>query len=539
MAEFNLIDKPWIPCIDSVGSLVEISIRDTLLQARDLREICDDSPLVTVAVHRLLLAILYRAFEGPKDFREWKQIYGNGNFDSHPIEEYLGKWKHRFDLLGETKPFYQMELFETNKQVSVSRLATECASGNNATLFDHCGDDMEVEWTLAQAAKRLIACQSFALGFGKSGNAKIDGLDQVLPYSADAIALRGMSIWLQGRSLFETLMINLVPTNDNSLPPWELKDSNKYRDRLQGKVRKFVTCFGVVDRLTWQSRLVRLIPRDSTISKMYFTQGRSADKSAGDPMKVYRISKEEGISALSLSSSKAAWRDAHSILMIRGAQSSECRPECFNLVARAHSSGVIDASRSFITHIVGLAAAPNKAGKFLLWRHERMPVLAALLNSVDLTERLGLLLKNAESAADGLKNRALRISRLYLSPDCESSGGRQPDKANVAKIVEAIDPRPAYWARLEEHFFALLENLPNDWDKTNNDWKPENQQRATRIWREHVKREARRALEESIQSLGTTARAIQAIARVRTDFNDDDLNPSQQIVRKTKGGKKK
>ena len=74
MAEFNLIDEPWIPCIDLHGQRVEYGIRDTLLKAHELREICDDSPLVTVAIHRLLLAILYRAHEGPKGFGDWRRM---------------------------------------------------------------------------------------------------------------------------------------------------------------------------------------------------------------------------------------------------------------------------------------------------------------------------------------------------------------------------------------------------------------------------------------------------------------------------------
>jgi CRISPR system Cascade subunit CasA len=543
MAEFNLIEKPWIPCIDPDGKLAEYGIRDTLLKAHKLREIYDDSPLVTLAIHRLLLAILYRSLSGPTAFSDWEKWYGNGAFDKHAIEDYLNDWKSSFDLLAEDKPFYQMGRFETSKPISVNRLSTESASGNNTTLFDHCEDNIEVKWTRAQAAKSLVACQSFALGFGRSGNAHINGIDETLPYSTDAIALRGMSIWLQGNSLFETLILNLVPVNDSSLPPWELKDSNQYRDRLKGKDRVVVTAFGIVDRLTWQSRLVKLISKDSTISKMFFTQGRSADKSAGDPMKVYRMSKEEGISALSLSSSKAAWRDAHSIFLIPSDQSNEHRPECFNLVARAQSSGVMDTSRLFVTHIVGLASAPKKAGKFLFWRHERMPIPVTLLNSENLIERLGMLLKNAENAADGIENRSWRICKLYLSPDCESLGAHQPDKTDIAKVVKTIDACPAFWARLEEHFFALLENLPNDWDYSSDGWKPENQQYATLTWRKNIKDEAQRALEESIQSLGTTARAIQAVARVRTDFNDNDFKPPSQKTdkpkEKSKGGKKK
>jgi len=541
MSEFNLIDEDWIPCIG--GERPEYGIRDTLLRAHELRDVCDDSPLVTVALHRLLLAILYRVHRGPKDFNAWRKLYASGAFDSDKVTRYLNQWRSRFDLAASTYPFLQMAQLETRKAVSVTRLATECASGNNATLFDHCGDDTEVDWPRARTARALIACQSFALGFGRSGDARIGGKNETLPYSSDAIALRGMNIWLQGSNLFETLTINLAPVDDDSLPPWEMDDPHEYRDKLKGKERKTVASWGVVDRLTWQSRLIRLIPNDGAFSRMYFTQGRSADKSLGDPMKVYRTSKEEGISPLSLSSSKAAWRDAHSILTIPSARSNERRPECFNLVARIRSTGTAQPNKQYLVNVLGLASAPNKAGKFLLWRHERMPVPAPLLADTNLIERLGALLQIAEQVAMELNNRVRRIAKLYLAPDAESSGGRQPDREETSRVADTLDPRPAYWARLEEHFFELLENLPKDWDAQHNTWKPDDQQAATKAWREHVKSEAQRAIEESVRWLGTTARAIRALARVRTDFNDGDLDPQPQqpakANRKSKGDKKK
>jgi hypothetical protein len=172
-----------------------------------------------------------------------------------------------------------------------------------------------------------------------------------------------------------------------------------------------------------------------------------------------------------------------------------------------------------------------------------MPVPTALLADGNLIERLGGLLKDAELTATELSSRVRRIAKLYLSPEAESPDGRQPDKDEVAKVVKAIDPRPAYWARLENHFFSLLENLPKDWDDTKKEWKPGDQQAATRAWRGCVKHEAQRALEESIRSLGATARTIQAVARVRTDFNDGDLKPKPPNVAKAqekkKGGRKK
>jgi hypothetical protein len=128
------------------------------------------------------------------------------------------------------------------------------------------------------------------------------------------------------------------------------------------------------------------------------------------------------------------------------------------------------------------------------------------------------------------------MASLYLSPSAESRGGQEPDRDAVARLVQAIDPRPAYWARLERHFFVLLANLANDWDGVADDWRPADEQTASKAWREAVKREASQALEESIRALGTTSRAIQAVARVRTDFNDIDLeSPAERAARAKEG----
>lgn len=535
LTEFDLIEEPWIPCIDLQGRRLEYGIQDTLLRAHELREIFHDSPLVTVALHRLLLALLYRSHSGPRDFEAWRLLYERGMFDRGCVTRYLDTWRDRFNLFDERYPFYQMASFETGSPVSVNRLATECASGNNATLFDHSSDGEAPQWPPAEAARQLLACQSFALGFGKAGRARIAGQDEDRPYSTDAIALRGLTIWLQGRTLFDTLAINLAPREDTSLPPWELDDPHKYRDRLGGGRQK-TAALGVVDRLTWQSRMVRLLPDGETVSLMYFTHGRSADKNPGDPMKAYRASRNGGIEAVSLGSAKAVWRDAHALLATPAPDSGERRPECFNLVARARAREVIQPQSQYVAHVVGLATAPNKAGKFLLWRHERMPLPTDLLSNTRLIEALGRLLDKAEHAGTVLGQRTRRMASLYLSPSAESRGGQEPDRDAVARLVQAIDPRPAYWARLERHFFVLLANLANDWDGVADDWRPADEQTASKAWREAVKREASQALEESIRALGTTSRAIQAVARVRTDFNDIDLeSPAERAARAKEG----
>src|SRR5215207_2825487 len=98
MASFNLVDRPWVPCVARDGTASELSLRQVLIGAHDLTELYDPSPLVTVALHRLLLAILHRAYQGPDGMEEWREIWQAGRFDLGLIDDYLNQWRHRFDL---------------------------------------------------------------------------------------------------------------------------------------------------------------------------------------------------------------------------------------------------------------------------------------------------------------------------------------------------------------------------------------------------------------------------------------------------------
>ena len=92
---FNLISDPWIPCIDLEGRERELNLGQTLARAHRLREILDNSPLVTVSLHRFLLAILHRYY-GPKNEETWIALWQQGRFDGAPLESYWERWRSRF-----------------------------------------------------------------------------------------------------------------------------------------------------------------------------------------------------------------------------------------------------------------------------------------------------------------------------------------------------------------------------------------------------------------------------------------------------------
>jgi CRISPR system Cascade subunit CasA len=245
----------------------------------------------------------------------------------------------------------------------------------------------------------------------------------------------------------------------------------------------------------------------------------------------YRID-GEGIHLMKLSREKSFWRDVHTILE-KKTDTKNVRPECIKLAAYTKEEGILTEDKIFILHIAGISASKAKV---FLWRHERMPLPVIVIVNQNLHERLNTSTTEAEILAIKAKDRIEKILRMYLSPDQNKS----IDKKQLEKLVEAFDPRPVFWSRLEKHFYEFLENLPGDWDLKKNEWKADDKQEATKKWRKRILQEAHDALKESALSLGTTSRALRAVARTRLYFIVEDLKPlkKKEVNNTKKSGQK-
>ncbi len=509
MFSYNLVEKPFIP-LSADGVVREVGIREALREAHAFGDVQASSPLETAAIMRLFLAVLYAA-KTPTDWRDSRALLQARRFPADMIDAYLDQWQDRFDLFGE-RPFLQIGNLSMAQATPIAALATEAATGNNPTLFDHARDDEPIALTPAQAARRLLAAQAFALGFGRAADATVGGQAFPRPYLADAICLRGITVWLSGRTLFETLVLNLVPGKLEDRPLWERDDPMERLDRVVNGKRIAVLGKDAIDRYVWQSRLTRLLPEtdaqgQTIVRRAYFTQGREADKRQGDPMKVFVESKTEGLYALGLNAGKASWRDLHSFLALntKGVQNPILRS-----VAKLVVEGVIPDSTSYRLNIVGLATDPGKAGKFLLWRHDRLSIPAILLEDDTMITLLGRTLRDAEFVASDLGRRTYIVAKNFVPPH------GNPDPKDVGHLTDALDSRPAYWARLENHFPALLEGLLRD------------ENAAVSAWRAQVEREAESALRESCRQLGYTPQAIRAKAAVSFQFQADEQAVERQ-----------
>jgi len=520
---FNLIDQRWIPCLRDGGTRDELSLRDTLTQAHQLREIRGDTPLETAALHRLLLAVLHCVFDGPKNRPAWIEMWkqGQGQFGGQPVEDYLLRADiyPRFDLFHPQRPFYQ-SLDPRAGEKSVITLVLQMASGNNATLFDHHTEQVGVALTPSQAARTLIASQAFGIG----------GLSGLPDKFTDAPCAKGTVFFAASISVFETLMLNLVryyedeplpQSNADDCPAWEMDDPF-VPDRNLPR--------GYLDYLTWHNRRIWLYPEISAqgvvVKRMSWAPGLRLQAEDIDPMKQY-IAGKEGFRVLCFQPERALWRDSAVLLRVGD---KDKPPHIVKWMAdlAERPPKVLEATRQY--RLMALGLAKDRASLDFM-RAENLPLSVEFLTNKDCVSDLSTALELAEKTGKLLNRCAFLLAWLIRTPSTpdknfdESTKGfdeqmridskiasgkndRSKDREaqQVYQLFSSFGVERLYWSQLEVHFHRLIQDLPSQSEV------------AIEKWRDHLRQVARAAFSQAVAYAGTDRRAQRAIVKAEEQF---------------------
>jgi CRISPR system Cascade subunit CasA len=456
---FDLVEKPWIPCLMANGTTKELGLLELFTQAKEIKEVNDPSPLVTIALYRLLLAILHRNF-GPRNSSEWVAIWdnGNGNWDLKKLEEYFKKWSQleRFDLFHPEWPFYQIRNFAVKKISPISRLKHELASGNNPTLFDHSFEDNGSSFTAAEAARALVAHQAFAVGGGRSETG----------YTSNAPLIGKSIVLVRGNNIFETLMLNLVrydgkeypfSANSNDIVSWERESLISAKERIP---------HGYLDYLTWQSRMIRLIPEgpgdEPVVRGLYYAQGEILNAEGFfDPETPYRKIEKLGWKSIRFTTNRVLWRDSTAIFQLSDSDEKENRPpRAIEWVSLLVNRNYISSAYKSRIDVYGLCNDKKNQAKIHFWRREQMPLPIRYLEEPELVNTLGAEIQLAEDGASALHD-ALYVLALYLAdPLIDQKENSKPDKKEIQRMLNSFHAESLYWSVLEMPFYRLLEELP-------------------------------------------------------------------------------
>ncbi len=504
---FNLIDEPFMPCLLPDGSRMELSLRDVLARAHELREIRDDSPIVTITLHRLLLAILHRNF-GPADMDQWQAIWEAGRFNMDIVSAYLDEWHERFDLFHPKWPFYQ-SVGETKNPLPMMALFQELAEGNNPTLFDHSTEDREPGVTPALATRGLIARQAFALGLGVSPAWTVSECAIKTGNRKDGPIARGLLLLVRGENLFQTLTLNLSPPDvlgtTDDCPVWEHDTPEELMDQTMPA--------GRLDLYTFQCRRIRLEPpnEDGLIRRVHFAQGRALADDQFDAMKAYRRDEERGWCTIGLQEERALWRDSATLFQLahhRGQQDRRPIP-AVEWIAEAALDGVVSPGARLRLVAAGVGTQAGKATSVSLWRQEELPLPVGYLHDTALLGNLQTALSTAETVGRALRYAVWQCVRQFLHPDKPDKLPKQKSQ-EVSAMVETLAPLRHYWPRLEMPFLNLLQTLPAPADASTEQDQAHRRAQLTRWFHDILRPTAREAYDMTAGRMDNTARALRA-----------------------------
>jgi len=497
--------------------ITKISLQEALLEAHTYRGIHDDSPLVTISLHRLLLAVIYRCWSGMTSAQWaviWEDLWSQGRFPTERIEAYRQRWEDRFDLFDNRYPFYQVSdltIAGRHPISPITRLAVEHATGNNATLFDHHYDDRPARYSSAFTARKLLATQAFAVGGGVSGAARLYETIFRRPYSTHGPLTNCVVSYLQGATLFHTLMLNLVPVDvrPEDLPPWEFEAAGSAHEIMQRYQSNHAR--SPIEALTWQSRLIRLWPDSHehvpTVSGCSYTQGRSFNPQSAtlDPMLSCLHQNAETHVPLRYQVNRDAWYTYLRVLSLDPSR-HHC-PASFDHVSRLIADGRLAATA---VHYLNMGGVTCENAKVHAWRLDTLPVPPLLFTDHACDSLFADMLDCAERMATRLRYRLDKLATGYLgqcgdalrvsgdSVDATDAPSTPADRACAQSVVQHAAVVERYWRNLAPHVSRVLAGCRQG---ASDPMKP---------WSETVTVEAYRAYDEAYETLGRTARAIRA-----------------------------
>lgn len=525
---FSLIDEVFIPVRPSGGGPIrEVSLLELLTHAREFERIDDPSPLVTVALYRLCLAILHRALSGPADAAQAAQWYVSG-FPAGKIEAYLSQHAERFDLFHPDKPFMQdWRLSPEALEHHWSLISSEHGSYGTNLLFGarkRVGEIvppslqnatyLQLQGTIspANAARNLIQHQTFALG-GRTTGASDSQADS--PSASSALVM------VLGDSFQETMCLNLLPYPkemiQNDLPVWEWSNQEKAKERFSG--RHVIT--GYTDRYTWLARGVRLQPQTDEQGQIrvgWVSYGGGVtpiSEASGqylDPMGSYvpLSNDKDKLRTIKLDPARLLWRDISALLpnshlppltvihaqkVLSELQKTERTGETKHLSRAERMGAALKSNRSYLKAVpVIIFGMVRSKQKIELYRHEEYTLPQAFIDDPQtFTNQINAILSDTDRVGNSLNQAIKKLVYETLS----NAGTRKIDPGDVTKLMSQLPAEATYWARLEAPFRQYLAELDD----------PE---RATGQWHQALRRITWEAWNLALLGVGNGAAALRA-----------------------------
>jgi CRISPR system Cascade subunit CasA len=501
---FNLWTEPWITLEKPNGGVDCLGIEQTLKRAHEYRAVYEQSPLVVVGIHRLLVAILQFAL-APQENEDLRQLWRAGHFAPDVIDDFGAKYAQRFDLFSVNTPFMQSADLpiapgEKDKVSFVSRLTFDTPSGTYVSHYTH-GDEESAAFCPPCVAKHLLTIPAFATSGGPGIKPSINGVPPVY-------LLPG------GSNLRQSLIASLVtpafqPTIRSQTVDkvwWEHDTNVGFADEVND--------IGYCHSLTFPARRVRIHPQAKhaicsrcgsqsrfQIKTIVYEMGESRPKKSEvwfDPFVAYIEAGGKRTQATPIRPNYrkrgwAIWREFAGLFLLdtrpkESKQEKTIRPTVIGQLADLDMEG--QSALSF--RCVGVMT-DNKA-KIFQWMDAGFEVPLVVLKD----ENAGYDIRQAVGFSTECLSQAGHIFEKYF---------RRPKSKRYDILKQRMDE--TFWAQIAEPFRQFVLKMD----------KPENYESARQFWAKSVLKQLKNLFKTAGQSVGESAEHLGQYALAEKELN--------------------
>ncbi len=490
---FNLLDEPWIPVRTHAGEVIEVSLSETLLNARNYAALAETSPPNLIALYRMLLAALHRALT--TQHGQWRDTdrarWFREGLPEAPIRAYLEHWRERFWLFHPSEPFMQVAALAIEPATANAVFHSNSVSINRfygPEMFDHMIFDSTPQ-PVTSVITNMLGYYQFVPG-GFFPGKKLKGSDKAGALVSTA------AVMPLGNNISETLLLGLHPFDArrlNDLPSWE-----RPAPTIAQLLAEPTLATGPNDRYTRQSRAVLFntegAPAQIQWLRLAAGVALQEDPNAPDTMACYRINKDGKAIRVAFNEGRALWRELPSLVPDPG-HSHDIPPAILEYATNLFNNlGDSDAPVNVLT--AGITFESGQA-KPLRWRTEQIELPQKLVTQPDAANFLRIQIRFAENVWQGLalqiinknsgKTRNIIMSLRNVLTDMITQTMPDPKRketAQRARDILANGPASAvFFSAAERALPRLMQQIASgDFDAAARDWKGTLAEAAKQSW---------------------------------------------------------
>ena len=463
--------------IDDAGRRQAVSMLDLYKNAHNYKALTGELPTQDIAILRMLLAVIYAVFikidatgrcvapdKVPDMFQLWKSLWGRGNFQYEKIEQYLKFYEDRFFLFHPETPFFQVAGLRTKDGDTnpVTQIIADVPSRAVKRFFSNRLGREVGQLNFDEAARWLINLHAWDYAGKKASTVGGD------PNGGGTGWLGKLGVvYLTGNSVFETLLLNMVLVDDNTIIPlgspcWAYDSKTPAKANVRPR--------GFVDLLTWQSRRVLLFENEGVVDGVLSSYGDVFDKenTFEEQMSGWHISSEPSLKDKyipnTLNRERSIWRDLSSLLPFTSENIANIQPGVVRWRGSLQAENAVDVDAVNIA-VVGIEWGKNM-GVIDELITDRLTFNANLLT--DLGQHWLPHILDALQSTDA----CIRVLGDLARDLAKSAGAYSEDKKLMEAAGNAIKEEAYSFFDLPfRNWLASISSICDDRDKRCAEWK--------------------------------------------------------------------